>query len=175
MLYNRSTSHNTRVSKIRQLGHIANHSNKGLRPGEYCYIPYLNGMISTGGNSGNLIQFQLEWAVDGDQAKRLVKEHKKSLEYAVYNPRTARTDDWTLNALPYHINATPNAAFHRKLRYYTVRNAHGGSISVGLGTFGIIYRAIDIDYGRLMAMKVLKWKHGTQLHIRVKTREAKWS
>ena len=167
MLYDRSTSHNTRVSRNEKLGHTSETFEQGRAPRRVLLYPMFNESISMGGKNGELYQFQLEWTVDGDQAKRVVREYKKPLEHAVYNPRTARTYDSTLNALPRYIKMTLDSAFQQNLRYYIVRNARGGRIFVGHGTFGTVYRAIDIDTGRAMAMKELNWKHGTQLQSQV--------
>ena len=76
----------------------------------------------------------------------------------IRNPRKARTRDPTETTLP-SVRMTPDQAFRNTsqttLRYFK-RDL------LGVGSFGRVWRAIDVDSGQVMAMKQIDWVAGSQ-------------
>ncbi|KAL9099877.1 MAG: hypothetical protein Q9163_004683 [Psora crenata] len=114
-----------------------------------------------GGSNGNLMRFQLEWAVKGDQAQRLSRGYKES---GVCASRSPRRYDGTLTAPSEDEHLSENV---EKTRYYIVRNSFGRRIILGRGTLGTVFRAIGIDSGQVMVLREINWRHERKWQIRV--------
>ena len=148
MFYDRSHKNNTRVS-----GEIGVPFEKGRSPRKILVHPEFNTEISMGGVNGDLIKFKLEWMVKEDQIKTVVKESWNAKRHSITNPRKARTCDLTETTLP-SFRMTRDQAFQGRdasaVRY------HKRSL-LGAGTFGKVWRVIDVDSGQLAAMKQIEW------------------
>ena len=122
-----------------------------------------------GGINGEMIEFQIEWILNEDQLKKVARKHRDVEKDSITNPRKARMRDPTETALTSAI-MTPDQAFQRPsqsgLRYFK-RELHGA------GSFGEVWRAIDVDSGRVMAMKRIDCVPVTkeQDHVRKLRRE----
>ncbi len=159
MFYDRSPKHNTRVSGVKESAQFQ----KERSPSRVLVCPGFNDIISMGGVHHNLIEFRLEWIKSEDEIKAIFKKHRAAAEASIIHPRKARTRDPTITTLPSTMMTplTPDQAFQRptvsSLRYYKQR-----SKVLGKGAFGTVWRAVDVDTGRIMAMKHIQWKSGPQ-------------
>jgi len=102
----------------------------------------LNTIIGMGGKRHDLVQFELEWHQDPKQA---IKRNKSHLNIRIENPRLARTNSpscW--QTLPH----TPGS-IRLKMRYVI-------ACKLGSGAFGDVHKAIDVDSGNYMAVKILR-------------------
>ena len=107
----------------------------------------LNSIIGMGGEGRNLVMFELKWYRNAAETMKMVKIWKSITLEA--NPRFARTIDEMDTVLPSRRHTRPHTPAQPKMRYAIV-----GDI-LGRGSFGEVYRAVDIDSGKLMAVKVL--------------------
>lgn len=159
MLYDRSANHTTRVSGVTESGQFQ----KERSPRKVLVCPGFNDIISMGGIHNNLIEFRLEWLKSEEEIRELIQNHHDAAQQSIINPRMARTRDPTITTLPSAIMTplTPDQAFQKPsnsaLRYYKQR-----SKLLGKGAFGEVWRVVDIDTGRIMAMKKTCWKSGSQ-------------
>ena len=153
MFYDRSHKHNTRVS-----GAHSKTFENGRSPRKVLVYPEFNEEISIGGINGDLIQFKIEWILTEHEIKEVVRKHRNEEKGTITNPRKARTRDPIETALA-SATMTPEQAFQRSsqtgLRYLK-RDLRG------VGSFGRVWRAIDVDSGRVMAMKQIDWVPGSQ-------------
>lgn len=153
MFYDRSHKHNTQIS-----GEEGRPFEKGRSPRKVLVYPGFNDMISMGGINGDLVKFQLEWILNEGQIKEVARKHRDVGKDMIRNPRKARTRDPTKTALP-SVRMTPDQAFQNTsqsaLRYFR-RDL------LGVGSFGKVWRAIDVDSGQVMAMKQIDWVAGSQ-------------
>lgn len=145
MLYDRSHSLGT---------HISGTDNQqpfqvGRSPRKVLVYPNFNDIISMGGKQGDLIKFKLDWILNEEQIRTVVRKHRDASKGLVTNPRKARTRDPTDTVLP-SAYMTPDQAFIKpsqlRLRYFK-RDL------VGTGSYGKVSRVIGTDTGRVMAMK----------------------
>ena len=107
----------------------------------------LNSIIGLGGEGRNLVMFELKWYRNAAETMKVVRNWKNITLKA--NTRFARTVDETDTVLPSRRRTRPHTPAQPKMRYAIV-----GDI-LGRGSFGEVYRAVDIDSGKLMAVKVL--------------------
>ena len=153
MFYDRSHKHNTQIS-----GEEGRPFENGRSPRKVLVYPGFNDIVSMGGINGDLVKFQLEWILNESQIKEVARKHRDVGKDSISNPRKARTRDPTKTALP-SVRMTPDQAFRNKsqsaLRYF-MRNL------LGVGSFGKVWRAIDVDSGQVMAMKQIDWVTGSQ-------------
>jgi hypothetical protein len=113
----------------------------------------LNTIIGMGGERRNLVQFKLEWHQDPTQTAETIKDYDALPCGRVENPRLARTVDEAPTDLPSRRETRPHTPGQRqlKMRYVTVV---GGKL--GSGQFGTVHKAIDVDLGKFMAVKILE-------------------
>ncbi len=112
----------------------------------------LNTIIGMGGERRDLIQFELEWHQDLTQTAEAIKNYDTLSCGRVENPRLARTVDEAPTDLPSRRETrlhTPGPQ-QLKMRYVKV----GGAL--GSGQFGTVHKAIDVDSGKFMAVKILQ-------------------
>ena len=156
MFYDRSHKHNTRVSSTTDS--YAQPFEKGRSPRKVLLYPGVNDKISMGGTKGEMIEFEIEWILDEDQIKKVAREHRDAEKNTITNPRKARTRDPTETVLN-SAKMTPEEAFltpsQSRLRYFKRE-------LLGLGSFGKVWRTIDVDSGRVMAMKQIDRVPGSQ-------------
>jgi hypothetical protein len=100
--------------------------------------PFLNTEIGMGSLSSDLVKFKLLWHVTPTEAIERVKAGKGIIYGQEDNPRLARTAVSTPTSLP------PN------IRYWII----GGPL--GSGTFGTVHKSVDVDTGKMMAVKILR-------------------
>ncbi|KAL9039634.1 MAG: hypothetical protein Q9214_004797 [Letrouitia sp. 1 TL-2023] len=153
MFYDRSHKHNTRVS-----GAHSKTFESGRSPRKILVYPGFNKIISFGGINGDLIQFEIEWILTEHEIKEVVRKHQAAEKDTIINPRKARTRDPIGTALTSAI-MTPEQAFQGPSQIglrYLKRDLRG------VGSFGRVWRAIDVDSGRVMAMKQIDWVPGLQ-------------
>lgn len=139
MLHDRSPWQKTRVS-----GGDRSESFDVRRPPRKILVhPGFNTSLSMGGKNGDLIEFQLQWIKNEKEIKSIISKQLNNRKGDVCNPRKIQTRDATGTA-------TPEQAFQENsqtgIRYFK-RDLRGD------GSFGKVWRVIDIDTGRVMAMK----------------------
>ncbi|KAI4119822.1 MAG: hypothetical protein LQ338_007227, partial [Usnochroma carphineum] len=107
----------------------------------------LNTVIGMGGERRNLVQFLLEWHLNPTKTAMAIKDYEAMPCGRVENPRLAPT------ALPSRQGTKPHTpgSPQLKMRYVGVV---GGVL--GSGQFGIVLKAIDVDSGKFMAVKILQ-------------------
>ncbi|KAH6884922.1 kinase-like domain-containing protein, partial [Thelonectria olida] len=106
----------------------------------------VNTIIGMGGVGRNLVQFELKWHCRSDGTIERLKDRERApLEE---NPRLARTMNETDTVLP----------SRRETRIHTpgpqppkMRYVSGGVL--GAGQFGVVYKAVNVDSGKFMAVK----------------------
>ncbi|EXJ96341.1 hypothetical protein A1O1_01467 [Capronia coronata CBS 617.96] len=143
MLYDRSHSQSTQVS-----GENATPFEQG-RVRKIVVREGLNTRLGMGGERRNLVQFKFNWhpGAGMDKVNDLVRT---SLAYEE-DPRFARTIDEADTVLPTRRETrlhTPG------IRRFAVRYVKVDFL--GTGQFGEVHKSIDVDSGRLMAVKILK-------------------
>jgi hypothetical protein len=110
----------------------------------------LNDRIGMGGMRKNLVEFELRWHQDPTQTMERIKDRDRTIYNE--NPRLARTVDESETVLPSRRETrihTPGGP-QPKMRYVPV------GPPLGSGQFATVYKAIDIDRGKIMAVKILK-------------------
>lgn len=104
-----------------------------------------------GGVRCGLIQFKLEWHQDCIELVKKIKNHKALLYIQEENPRLARTVDEAPADLPTPREMrlhTPGPQ-QLKIRFFKI-------CQLGSGDFGTVHKAIDIDSGKLIAVKIIE-------------------
>jgi len=146
MLYDRSHGQTTQVS-----GENATPFDYG-RLRKVVVQEQLDTILGMGGQGRNLVQFRLEWHHDPDVAMEKVKNREGITSGYEEHPRLARTVIDEDTALPSRRETrihTPGPQ-QLKMRYATIGDR------LGAGQFGEVFKAIDADSGKLMAVKILK-------------------
>lgn len=139
LLYDRSNSQSTQA-----LGEDAIPFEPG-RIRRIAVTRYVNTFIGMGGAGSDLVQFELKWHQPKLNPKNLVDSR------VLDNPRLART-----------IDETPTIAPSRRItRIHTPRDREqktrwAKQFELGSGRFGRVLSTIDVDKGRIMAVKVIQ-------------------
>lgn len=110
----------------------------------------LNTEIRMGGRGKELVWFQLRWYYNQIQTREAIKTREGVTQGYEDNPRQARTTD---------VSQSLTRSHSAGLQQLKMRFIHGALL--GAGNFGTVYRAIDIDTGKLMAVKILQQPQGT--------------
>ncbi|KAK2797257.1 hypothetical protein FQN50_009265 [Emmonsiellopsis sp. PD_5] len=124
---------------------------------ERCVVvsPVVNTQLEMGGENRNLVQFTLDWYHDPLEILKSIKAYNTIPFTPVQNPRHARTID----------DAETVGPSRRITRIHTgqcslrMRSVILGRL--GSGQFGTVYKAVDVDSGRLMAVKILTQPENT--------------
>ena len=123
------------------------------RPRKVVVQANLNTLIGMGGEGRDLVQFKLVWYQNPVQTMEKVKDRKNISFGYEDNPRLARTiEDEADTVLPSRRVTrlhTPGPQ-QLKMRYVKI----GGKL--GSGQYGKVYKAVDVDSGKLMAVKTLE-------------------
>jgi hypothetical protein len=145
MLYDRSNGQTTQVS-----GEIATPFERG-RPRRVIVQKKLNTIIGMGGAGCDLVQFKLEWHQDPTQVVKKIKNGEVLPYGREENPRLARIVNEAPTELPSPRNTRPHTRGQRqlKMRYVKVHQ-------LGSGQFGNVHKAIDVDSGKFMAVKIIE-------------------
>lgn len=148
MLYDRSFANSTQV-----FGENATPFERERDQRKVLVQKGLNTIIGMGGERRDLVQFKLEWHQDPTQTAETIKDYDTLPCGRVENPRLARTMDEAPTDLPSRRETRPHTPGQRqlKMRYVTVV---GGKL--GSGQFGTVHKAIDLDSGKFMAVKILE-------------------
>ncbi|KJZ69990.1 hypothetical protein HIM_10617 [Hirsutella minnesotensis 3608] len=144
MFYDRSHSLTTQV-----WGENATPFEHG-RPRKIVVHEGLNTIIGMGGERRNLVLFELKWPPDPAEAMERVRNRQvAALEE---NPRLARTIDEADTVLPSRRETRLHTAGpgQRQMRYKILGDP------LGSGQFGVVQKVVNVDTGKLMAVKILK-------------------
>lgn len=109
----------------------------------------INTIIGMGGVGRNLVQFELEWHCSLEEMTTRVKDRETVL--LEENPRFARTIDEIDTALPSRSRTRIHTPGHRPPRMRYIK-----AILLGKGQFGTVYKAVNVDTGKLMAVKMMQ-------------------
>ncbi|KIX91998.1 uncharacterized protein Z520_12269 [Fonsecaea multimorphosa CBS 102226] len=111
----------------------------------------LNNIIGMGGERCDLILFEIKWRPDPSGRANTIKQYGAECGTRIEHARTARTEDAAPTEPPPHrgIRLHTPRSLALKMRYVNKER-------LGQGSFGEVHKAIDIDSGKLMAVKVLK-------------------
>lgn len=146
MLYDRSNGLTTQVS-----GDNATPFEHGRRR-RVVVQKGLNTLIGMGGVGCDLVQFELEWHPNPTQTIEKVKNQEGMPWGQDENPRLARTVDEAPTVLPSQRVTRIHTPGERKLR---MRYEKVVGPPLGSGQFGTVYKCIDVDSGKFMAVKIL--------------------
>lgn len=164
MLYDRSRLHTTQV-----YGENATPFEHG-RVRKVLVQAELNTEIGLGGKGTDRVRFALDWYLTRNQTAEVIKARQSSTREIEDNPRLALTIDEPETILPSQMVTgihTPNLQ-QLKMRFFR-------GDELGAGQFGKVYKAIDIDTGKLMAVKILKrptgaseeaWRHSVHFILK---------
>ncbi|KAF8846778.1 kinase-like protein [Acephala macrosclerotiorum] len=145
MLYDRSNSQTTQVSS---------ENCQSFEPGRLRRIVVqrgLNTVIGMGGTRRDLVQFNLIWHGTPDETVAMIKSQEGKLAEEDESPLLARTLDEAPTELPSQRLTrihTPGQN-QLKIRYHKI------GLPLGAGNFGTVHKCVDVDLGRLMAVKIL--------------------
>ena len=115
----------------------------------------VNTIVGMGEVGCNLFQFELVWHHEPAQTMEMIKNRGTITLGYEENPHLARTVDGTDNALPSQRETGFHTAGleHSRLRYADI-------IKLGSGQFGEVFKVVDVDSGKLLAIKRLIPPHG---------------
>jgi hypothetical protein len=154
MLYDRSTEHTTQVS-----GPVTFPFEHGRVPRKILVQKDLNILVGMGGKRCNLVEFELRWHQDSSKTEEKIKNHIADPNRQVNDPavdRTVTDEDEAATEVPSgrltRIHTTGIRS--QKMRYVPLHPR------LGSGQFGVVYKAIDVDTGKVMAVKILKEPRG---------------
>lgn len=140
MFYDWSHSHTSKISHAEfELG----------RTRRMLVCAGLNTIISMEGPQGKLLSFKLEWILDEEKQQQAVQRQRGAIFRSWQDPRKARTrnDVDTVLASAF---LTPQQAFKS---FDELSMRHFPRQCLGKGTYGTVFRTIDLDSGRVMAVK----------------------
>lgn len=151
MFYDRSHAQSSQVFAGPGKGEDLVPFEHGRCPRRVVVRPGLNTIIGMGGVHRNLVQFRIHWACQPeDVAKKIAARHDDS---AWCNPRLARTLDEADTLLASQMETRIHSIGGKKprMRWMTLEpNA------LGAGAFATVYKALDLDSGRHMAVKLME-------------------
>ncbi|KAL8939734.1 MAG: hypothetical protein Q9211_002604 [Gyalolechia sp. 1 TL-2023] len=101
-----------------------------------------------GGEKRDLVQFRLNWYPDDSEWMERVKSWTSIP--LTENSRFARTTHEADTAMPSRRQTRLHTPAHPTMRYVTI------GVMLGAGQFAEVYKAVDVDSGKLMAVKKLK-------------------
>lgn len=145
MLFDRSHGHTTQVfcQNVRPFEHG--------RVRKVLVQEKLNTIIGMGGECCNLFEFKLKWHRDSTKKVEAIKSNNTLPCPLLENPRLAQT-----------VHEAPTDFSSRRItRLHTtgpwqLEMRHVKMTQLGSGQFGVVWKTIDVDSGKLMAVKVLK-------------------
>ena len=145
MLYDRSHSQSTQV-----FGSNATPFEHG-RLRQVVVQHLLNDVLGMGGIEKNAVQFQLVWKQNPSQMMDIVRNREGVTNNYGENPRMARTTDDLETVPPSQMQTRIHTPGPRQLtmRYLKVDR-------LGAGQFGVVYKAINIDTGKFLAVKIFQ-------------------
>jgi hypothetical protein len=108
-----------------------------------------------GGAGRNLVLFKIKWLTEDEQGPAILRHEAITQEYKE-NPRLARTVDDSETTLPSRRLTRLHTPGTRQLR---IRFIPRGD-RLGVGQFGTVLKAIDVDTAEIMAVKILHRPEG---------------
>jgi serine/threonine protein kinase len=104
-----------------------------------------------GGIGKNAVQFQLMWKQNPSQTVEIVRNREGVTNYYGENPRLARTTDDLETVPPSQMQTRVHTPGPRQLtlRYMKVDR-------LGAGQFGVVYKALNVDTGKFLAVKIIQ-------------------
>ena len=111
----------------------------------------LNTVIQMGGERRDLIQFELRWHHGPASIAEVINKYDALLSSTLDNPRIARTEYDAPTDLPSRMDTRTHTPGRRQLNMRYIRLQPLGS-----GQFGTVHKAIDVDSGKLMAVKMFE-------------------
>lgn len=144
VLYDRSNSQTTQIS-----GDNAIPFERG-RLRRVVVQKRLNTIIGMGGVRCDRVQFELAWHHDPFDMMEMVKRQAGTPCSQEENPRLARTVDQTPTVLPSLTRIHTSGERKLRIRFQTL------GPPLGSGQFGVVHKCIDVDSGKLMAVKILE-------------------
>jgi hypothetical protein len=112
-----------------------------------------NIIIGIGGERRDLVQFKLRWHQDPTKTAETIKNYETVACGRMENPRLSRTVDEAPTDLPSRRETRPHTPGQRQLKMRYVKVVGG---KLGSGQFGTVHKAIDVDSGKFMAVKILE-------------------
>ena len=113
----------------------------------------LNTVIGMGGQRCDLVQFQLLWHRDPQESLQAIKEYNAFPYGCVENPRLARTEHELPTALPTRRETRLHTPGNHQLKMRYVKT---DVKPLGSGQYGTVRKAINVDTGQFMAVKILE-------------------
>lgn len=147
MLYDRSHGCTTQFS-----GEDAKPFQHGRQVRKVLVQHNLNTIIGMGGERQDLFQFKLIWHQNPTETEKTIKGYNAHAYGRMENPRLTRTVDEAPTDLPSRRETRPHMPGQRQLEMRYVKEEP----ALGCGQFGTVYKAIDVDSGKFMAVKILK-------------------
>ena len=110
----------------------------------------LNTVIALGEGYG-LYKFEMKWHQDPIETAEMIKRYSALPRNRVMNPRMAESVPTTPTFSPFQRNTLPHANEQQqfKIRYLA------SSPELGSGQYGKVYGAVNVDTGKVMAVKIL--------------------
>lgn len=155
MLFDRSSAQTTQVYRADTPSATVTPFEHGRPlPRKVVVMEDLNEIIGMGGTGRNLVQFKMEWHQDLGQTTEKIKKQEGMPQHYKQEvadaPRLAHTLSQELDTVPpSRMETRPHNPSQLRMRYQR-------QTKLGGGTFGIVYKALDLDSGRFMAAKMLK-------------------
>jgi len=112
----------------------------------------LNTIIGIGGERQDLVQFELKWHQDLTKMAEIIKNYDALACGRIENPRLARTVDVSPTDCLSRWETSPQTLGQQQLK---IRYVKVGP-ELGSGQFGTVHKAIDVDSGKVMAVKILE-------------------
>ncbi|KAI9688840.1 MAG: hypothetical protein M1822_001197 [Bathelium mastoideum] len=115
-----------------------------------------NTVICMGSERQGRIEFELVWPQQPAQTMDAIKKHNMTAATQAINPRQAQTVDDADTILPLQRQTRihTSGASNPSIRYVTLGDP------MGEGTFGKVYKAINVDTGEFLAVKRFKTAQG---------------
>ncbi|ESZ94490.1 calcium/calmodulin-dependent protein kinase [Sclerotinia borealis F-4128] len=110
----------------------------------------LNTIVGMGGERRDLVQFELIWHQSPEGTVKTINHYSSMPCGQVENPRLARTVDYAPTEFPSRYETRTHTPGQLKMRYVIV------GTRLGSGQFGTVYKAINVDSGKFMAVKIIE-------------------
>ena len=147
MLYDRSFANTTQVS-----GENAMPFERERDERKVLVQKGLNTIIGIGGERRDLLQFELKWHQDPTKTAETIKDYDALACGRMENPRLTRTVDEAPTNFPSRRETRPHTPGQRQLKMRYVKVGP----KLGSGQFAAVHKAIDVDSGKFMAVKILE-------------------
>jgi hypothetical protein len=140
MLQDKSNSHSTQTFGTNALPFEVGRPDRRV-----VVAKHVNDEFGIGGVRGDLIQFAIHW-------HKCDLNYGEQLSYRQDNPRYTRTLENEMPTAPPSQHATRIHTLGRAMttRYYKREK-------LGQGSFGEVWKAVDVDAGKFVALKLIKW------------------